>query len=205
MSISVAAAEIIERYPITQLLPDLGFELPRRGTRTKCVLCGSNGLSFSFHADRGIWHCFRCGESGGKIALVRRALNIEPCEALKWMAARQGLELHQQTPAEKRAYQIRSKAAEVEAGALVAWREDMIAAITEKRDETMAVYYQARRYLVTHPASEAGTCAWECACLVDATYWPRVEDLDRALDRLRTADYGVLLPLYRRRQLRRAA
>src|SRR5476651_2427904 len=94
-----------------QLLADLGFEVPKRGTRTKCRLCGGNGLKFSFSIDRGVWNCFGCGESGGKIALIRRVLNIEPEPSLRWMADRQGVKLDQQAPDEKRAYKQKVHAA----------------------------------------------------------------------------------------------
>jgi hypothetical protein len=197
------SSRIIDGYPFVPLLADLGFQVPRRGTRTRCLIHGGDGPSFSFNPDKGVWICHACGESGGKLALVESVLKLDRREALRWMADRQGIQLDDWTPEQIRDYRARLRDAESEAREFVVWHDGLIETLREKRDELAAAYYKARRYLVTHDAAEAGTPVYECACYVEAFYWRRVEKLDVTLDRIRAASFGLLLPFFRKRQLLR--
>jgi len=88
---------------MSELLRTLGFPEPRRN-RTRCILHdGENSTSFSVDADRGLWYCFRCGEGGGKLLLVQRALKVDRRAALHYLADLVGVQLSNQplTPERK--------------------------------------------------------------------------------------------------------
>jgi hypothetical protein len=60
-----------ELVPMKRLLKAVGIETHTPGRRAACILHGgSNPTDFSWRED-GHWHCFSCGASGDRIALVR--------------------------------------------------------------------------------------------------------------------------------------
>jgi hypothetical protein len=199
-----SATTVLDGYPLVALLRDLGFSVPRRGNRTKCLIHGGDGNSFSFDSGKGVWCCHACGASGGKLDLVASVLKVDRRDALRWMADRQGIVLDSWTPEQHRDYQTRLRSAETEAQALVDWRNGLLDVLRDRRDELMTTYYEARRVLVAREAQD-GSALYECACLVDATWWRKVEEMDRGLDLIRGASFSSVLPFFRRRQSRSKA
>jgi DNA primase len=67
---------------------------PGRKGRTSCVIHrGSNRTAFSFSEITGYGHCFNCGWSGDKLALLQSALNIDFKTALARLAVLAGVQL----------------------------------------------------------------------------------------------------------------
>jgi hypothetical protein len=98
--------EIIDRVSMPELLRALGFS-PGKGKRTRCILHGGkNPTAFSFDSDKGVWHCFVCGEGGGKMRLVQRVLGLDPRTALAWLGDLAGVHLEDRplSPAEHAAW-----------------------------------------------------------------------------------------------------
>lgn len=73
-------------------LPSISSVLPRldipigRGGRTICPIHrGKNRQAFSYNDQKGIWHCFRCGEGGDVVRLVERSLDTDFRGALRFL------------------------------------------------------------------------------------------------------------------------
>lgn len=203
----VSASEILDRVPISSIVFALGFERPRRGTRTKCVLHKGDGFSFSWNERKGTWFCFRCNEGGGKVQLVQRALGKNPRDALRWIADLACISLDRPwTREDKRAWTERRRAAESEARELVEWKHLMIETLRAERNRLMETYHGSTRFLMKHGAKgPEGDWRFDLAHEVQITTWPKVEALDRGIALIRGAPFEELLPLFRSRQRKAAA
>jgi len=190
----VSAREVIDRVPILEIMVTLGFERPRRGTRTRCILHQGDGFSFSFSSAKGTWFCHRCNEGGGKIKLVQRALGLDARSALRWIAELGGIPLESWTNEERLEYGRRRKAAEHEAAEFLEWKNRMIEALREARDVYLQAYHRCRRFIVTnsldHP--RANDIATMCE-----RYEERYQDLDRRIETIRNAQADALLSIFR--------
>ena len=75
------------------LLRQLGFEVNERSRRTCCILHkGANPGSFSWTED-GLWHCFACGRGGDKLSLIQTVHRCGFKDALKFLAALDGVDI----------------------------------------------------------------------------------------------------------------
>lgn len=84
--------EVAELVPMSRLLEALGIEANTSARRTRCVIHGgSNPTAFAWRED-GRWHCFSCGTSGDRIALVRAVRQCSFREAMYFLAALSGVE-----------------------------------------------------------------------------------------------------------------
>ena len=173
--------EILDRVKVADIVSALGVPLPRRGNRTRCPIHKGDNLTLSINEQKGVWHCFGCGEGGGKVQLVRRALNLEPRRSLEWIGGLAGMQLAYSDGAEyqKRAAQI--KAAEQEGRRLIEWREDVIEYLKISREAVQVVYYWAIR---------------NGASSVEAELWATIRDYDRRIQWHRETSWDVLVDVY---------
>jgi CHC2-type zinc finger protein len=198
----VSAREIIDRVSILDVMLALGFECPRRSTRSKCILHKGDGLSFSFSPDKGTWFCFRCNEGGGKIRLVQRALGLDSKAALRWLADLAGIPLDRSfTPEQRRDWGRRRREAEAEARGFLEWRDSLLLVLRAHRDAYFHAYHRAVQYIVRHGADALlGELAMDAADVCEARYI----DLDRRIESICTAPMEDLIDLYRARRLNSA-
>src|SRR5579872_366998 len=60
-----------------------------------CPFHAERTPSFSLNAEKQVWHCHGCDAGGDLISFVRRYENVEFPDALRLLAARAGVELHE--------------------------------------------------------------------------------------------------------------
>jgi DNA primase len=70
-----------------------------------CPFHGEKTPSFTVSPAKGIYKCFGCGKAGGSVNFVMDHLSLSYPEALKWLAAKYGIEVEEKefTPEEKKA------------------------------------------------------------------------------------------------------
>jgi hypothetical protein len=187
--------DILDRVSITEVMTALGFEQPRRGTRTKCILHKGDGLSFSFNPAMGTWFCFRCNEGGGKIRLVQRALGLNPKAALRWIADLAGVPTDRAgTREQRRDWAIRRRAAEAEAREFLTWRNMMIDVLRAHRDVYLHAYHRAKNYIISHGADALlGDLAMGAAEVCESRY----QNLDKRIELILATPLETLLPFFR--------
>ena len=115
----------------------LGFRPKKGSSRAACIICGAtNQTTFSFHPDRGTWHCFRCGRGRGVLDLVEAVLGCSRQDAFVWLANLFGVLLSAQrfTPRERRAYRDTHPRAKREAERLIEWHDRVLRALRTKRN-----------------------------------------------------------------------
>ena len=133
----MTASDIVEAANFHALLIALGFQRPKRGTRTQCALCNAkNPTTFSFDTNRGLWHCFRCGSGGGVLDLVQAVNGGDRRSALQWLADFVGLPLngHALTPTARRAWRRKRQRAESLARNLTGWRQRVLQRLEDERN-----------------------------------------------------------------------
>ncbi len=60
-----------------------------------CPFHQEKSPSFHVRAASGLWHCFGCGEGGDVFEYVKKRENLDFPEAIRYLAARAGIELHE--------------------------------------------------------------------------------------------------------------
>jgi DNA primase len=63
--------------------------------RGPCPFHGGKNPNFSVSPRRNAYHCFKCGVSGDAISFVREKLGLDFAEAVKYVAARSGIEVRE--------------------------------------------------------------------------------------------------------------
>ena len=63
--------------------------------RGPCPFHGGKNPNFSVSPRRNAYHCFKCGVSGDAIGFVRERLGLDFAEAVKYVAARAGVEVQE--------------------------------------------------------------------------------------------------------------
>jgi hypothetical protein len=122
--------------------------------------------------------------------------------AAHWLSDLTGIPLSEQTHGERRehAHARRIRDAEPEARKLVAWKQETLEALRERRNLLQRIYHIAVRFVLNHDHEECarlGDVRYELAMGIGETYWPRVEELDATIDRLQSARYDDLLSRFR--------
>lgn len=174
--------------------------------------CCGKALHCIFHKDRNPsasiykrrFHCFSCNLSLDVFAFVARAQRTDFKGALKYLADRYAVSLNHRilTDAEKREYARRRAAAEKEAAELVAWRDNILAALRQARDWRLWAYHRAKSLILSHglchPMGRTWADAGEC-------YLAEYQDLDCRIATIEKASFTELVPLFRVRNFGRAA
>src|SRR5579872_7438622 len=73
-----------------------------------CPFHAERTPSFSLNAEKQVWHCYGCDAGGDLITFVRRYENVDFPDALRMLAARAGITLHES--AERRRYRSEREA-----------------------------------------------------------------------------------------------
>ena len=74
-----------------------------------CPFHNEKTASFSVSPDKQIFHCFGCGAGGGVITFVMKAEGLEFPDAVRFLAARAGMEVPEQGEADRRAARHRER------------------------------------------------------------------------------------------------
>ncbi|MEK7752846.1 MAG: hypothetical protein AAB654_13075 [Acidobacteriota bacterium] len=198
------ASEIVERARISEVWTALGGDPPRRGRAQAFWRQHADGLNVSLNDAKGAWFDFRDNIGGGILDLIRHVKGCDRKAALQWLANHLGIPLENRsfTESERREWDRRRAAAEAEARDLLAWRDRLLSALQNYRDEVFHAYHRALRYIVNHGLDAP---LGELAADVAELYEDRYQELDGKLDLLRTARFRVLLPHFRNSCQRRAA
>jgi DNA primase len=183
-------AALLAGVSVADLLSANGVRLPARGTRVKCPFCEGSSQCFSYNEAKGCWHCFRCGEGGGKVRLIARLHNCTPKQALEWIAKLAGIELQKWNKLDQQKHAAAMQQAEKQGRHLVAWRDRIIFELREKRDLLQYVYWWAIRI----GAHEDETALWVDIC-----------DYDRRIQWHQEAPWAWLADVFEQQQQRRAA
>ncbi|KKU14706.1 DNA primase [Candidatus Jorgensenbacteria bacterium RIFCSPLOWO2_02_FULL_45_12] len=77
-----------------------------RNFKALCPFHPEKTPSFVVSPEKGIWHCFGCGEGGDAFKFLMRYENIEFPEALRFLAERAGVQLQNVNPAEQREFGV---------------------------------------------------------------------------------------------------
>lgn len=80
--------EILDRVDLVRVIEERGVALKRRGAGLMgvCPFHGDKGPSLSVSPDRGLWHCFGCGEGGNAIDFVMKRDALTFADAVKSLA-----------------------------------------------------------------------------------------------------------------------
>jgi hypothetical protein len=81
----VTLRSALDSVSMLSLMERLGFTILARRTRTACIICASKTETCFSFTDDGLWHCFRCGEGGAKLELVKRTLKMTGSGAVRWL------------------------------------------------------------------------------------------------------------------------
>lgn len=109
--------EIKDRLDIVEFIKGyIDVKPAGKNFKALCPFHQEKTPSFMISPDRGIWHCFGCGEGGDIFKFIMRYESLEFYEALRILAERAGVELKNLSPADQRQfgilYDLNSAAAE---------------------------------------------------------------------------------------------
>lgn len=66
-----------------------------------CPFHGEKTPSFKVNPATGLWHCFGCGDGGDVFSYVQRRENLDFLDAVRYLADRAGIELHEERGASR--------------------------------------------------------------------------------------------------------
>jgi DNA primase len=99
LSMAISESEIAQVRAATDIVALISetVALKRTGQRWTglCPFHGEKTPSFSVNAEEGRYYCFGCRASGDQITWVREIHHLEFIEALRFLADRAGIELHE--------------------------------------------------------------------------------------------------------------
>ncbi len=94
--------ELVLRCPIEEVVADYVSLTPKGGNLWGlCPFHSEKTPSFAVSPEKHIFHCFGCGKGGGVVRFVMEAESLTFPEAVRKLAARAGLELPEEDPAEQ--------------------------------------------------------------------------------------------------------
>jgi DNA primase len=115
--------ELRERADVVAVVSDY-TQLKRAGQRMKglCPFHSEKTPSFTVNPERGLYHCFGCGEGGDTIDFLMKVQGLDFVEAVEQLARRSGFTLHYEdlTAGQRRALGDRSRLVAINAEA-TAW------------------------------------------------------------------------------------
>ena len=88
--------------PIHDLVSDyVSLKKSGRNFLGLCPFHGEKTPSFTVNPERGIFHCFGCGEGGNVIGFVMKREGMSFPEAVRYLAARRGIAVPEATPGQR--------------------------------------------------------------------------------------------------------
>ena len=98
---------IKEKLSVADVLRDYLALIPAgKNFKALCPFHQEKTPSFIVSPERGMWHCFGCGEGGDIFKFVMRYENMEFPEALRFLAEKAGIELRTANPREQREFGV---------------------------------------------------------------------------------------------------
>src|SRR5690242_14239637 len=89
-------SQIRDKIDIVSFLSEfLPLKKAGRNFKTNCPFHNEKTPSFVISPERQIWHCFGCGKGGDAFTFLMEYENMEFPEALRVLAKRTGVELHE--------------------------------------------------------------------------------------------------------------
>lgn len=173
-----------------------------------CPLHKEKTPSFTVHPAKGVFKCFGCGEGGDVFRFIELIEGVDFKQARSILAERAGISIEDRrwTREEKREFARNKARAEREAEEFLTWLDGLIDALREHRDVYFRNYHRMKRYIRRlRESDEHSIEGLAVAVDVANACWVRVEDLDRAIERIKTADLARVLPLFRNRKPARKA
>lgn len=136
--------EIVSAVRITDVWTALGGERPRHGRARAFWRPHADGLNVALDDAKGCWFDHARAEGGGVLDLVMHVRGGTRAEAYRWLAERFGLPLaeREMTPAERREWARRRRAAEREARPLARlalwWLQARLADLEDRKADAAA-------------------------------------------------------------------
>ncbi len=189
------AREMVAGVRITDVWRALGGGDLRRG-RGQAWWRDGDGWSVSVDDRRGVWYDHRDGVGGGVLDLVAHVRGGTRCGAADWLADFLGIPLdgRRLTPTAEREYARRRAAAEGEAAELLAWRDEMAAALRRAREWRIRAYHRARRLILAHGLDDPRGSVWADACDVME---PEIAAMDAGMAVIRRPRWRDLVRCFR--------
>ncbi|MBF0123468.1 MAG: DNA primase [Candidatus Omnitrophica bacterium] len=133
--------QVIDRTDIAELIAGyIPLKKAGRNFKALCPFHHEKTPSFVVTPDKQIFHCFGCGVGGNALSFVMKHERIEFVEAVKLLAAKAGIVIHEDRPVDKAKEDLRQAVARANAIAVEYFHENLISG---KEDEVRA----AREYL----------------------------------------------------------
>src|SRR5689334_19623050 len=86
--------EVKERLDVAEIIGGyIPLKQAGRNLKASCPFHSEKTASFMVSPEKGIWHCFGCGEGGDVIKFVMQYEGLEFREALELLARKAGVEL----------------------------------------------------------------------------------------------------------------
>jgi len=99
---AIASEEIAQVRASTDLVALIGEQVALRKTGRRwtglCPFHAERSPSFSVNAEEGLYYCFGCRASGDAITFVRETQHVDFLDAVRQLAERAGVELHEDDP-----------------------------------------------------------------------------------------------------------
>lgn len=99
-------AEVKERTDIIEVLSSYGIKVHGAGASAKC-LCPfhhEKTASFSIDGNKGLYHCFGCGESGDVIKFVQKYDGVDFSSAVRKLASKCGVQIDERQSGKSKRY-----------------------------------------------------------------------------------------------------
>ncbi len=119
--------QIKERLDVAEVIGGyIPLKQAGRNLKAPCPFHQEKSASFMVSPEKGIWHCFGCGEGGDVISFVMKYEGLEFRDALQQLAQKAGIELKERVSDGGRSKQERKRLEEAVAWAVRYYQESLI-------------------------------------------------------------------------------
>ena len=151
--------EIKSRVDIVLLFSSFNIKLTAKGKgfAGKCPWHEDKEPSLSVDREKGLYHCFGCGESGDAVSLVQKVRGVGFREALEYLKAH-GASIQQATTSDERRMpgpSVAHRVAEIPAAPEAVEPSFILDDVAARYASTLAAHSQARAYLASRGLDRA--------------------------------------------------